>query len=70
MQSGSQIETLTEPPPSRLANVIGTLIALMTLVLPVAAIAYYSSNPPPSSAPNSGAPSAPDYRQGDSPTGL
>lgn len=56
MQSGSQVETLTEPPPSRLASVVGTLIALVTLVLPVAAIAYYSSAPPPMQPQNYTAP--------------
>jgi|GEM_PF-1294961 len=46
MESGSRVETLTEPPPSRLANFVGIVIALVTLVLPMVAIAYYSSMPP------------------------
>ncbi|MBE9103215.1 hypothetical protein [Vacuolonema iberomarrocanum] len=46
MESGSRIETSTEPPPSRLANFAGVVIALITLVLPVVAIAYYSAMPP------------------------
>ncbi|MBD1911692.1 MULTISPECIES: hypothetical protein [unclassified Leptolyngbya] len=65
MESGSQVETFTEPPPHRLANIAGTLIALVTLILPVAAIAYYSTSPPPVSTPNTISPtSAPATHQG------
>lgn len=64
MESGSRVETFAEPPPHRLANIAGTLIALVTLILPVAAIAYYSTSPPPST-PNTIAPtSSPVPRQG------
>jgi len=55
MESGSQVETLTEPP-SRLANIAGTLIALITLILPVVAIAYYSASPSPIPTPNTMSP--------------
>jgi len=55
MESGSRVETITEPP-SRLASFAGTLIALITLILPVAAIAYYSSSSPPLATPNTIAP--------------
>jgi hypothetical protein len=53
MDSGSQADQPPERTSSRLANVFGTLIALLTLTLPIIAIAYFSSanadpTPPPS----------------------
>lgn len=64
MESGSRVETFTEPPPHRLANIAGTLIALVTLILPVAAIAYYSTSPPPSTPDTLAPTSAPATQQG------
>jgi hypothetical protein len=46
MEPGSQAETSPEPSPNRLADVLGTLIALLTLIVPSVAIAYFSSEAP------------------------
>ncbi|MDJ1175420.1 hypothetical protein PJF56_11260 [Roseofilum sp. BLCC_M91] len=43
MESESESGTRAEPQKPRLADVIGTFIALLTLTLPLWAIAYYSS---------------------------
>ncbi|HIK55702.1 MAG TPA: hypothetical protein IGS37_11130 [Synechococcales cyanobacterium M55_K2018_004] len=51
MEPGSRADAPFEPYPSRIADVIGTLIALLTLVVPVAAIAYFSSTPTPLQGP-------------------
>lgn len=44
MESGSRTDNPPGQTPHRLANIFGTLIALMTLTIPVFAIAYFSSN--------------------------
>lgn len=57
MESGSRINAASEEPPSHWSNLLGTLIALLTLTLPVGAIAYFSTSdslpisPPASSMP-------------------
>lgn len=43
MEPGSQAETSPEPTSNRLADLLGTLIALLTLIIPGVAIAYFSS---------------------------
>ncbi|NER78500.1 MAG: hypothetical protein F6K42_02780 [Leptolyngbya sp. SIO1D8] len=43
MESASSSENPPEPPSSRFAPVIGTVVGLLTLTLPLLAIAYYSS---------------------------
>lgn len=43
MDSGSSSTPLSEKPPQRLANIAGTVIALVTLLLPALIIAHYSS---------------------------
>jgi len=43
MESGSRTDTSPEQTSHKLADFIGTLIALLTLVLPIMTIAYYSS---------------------------
>jgi hypothetical protein len=54
MQSDSQPASNSDrPPPDGLVNLIGSAIALLTLLLPLLAIAYYSPStvenlPPPS----------------------
>ena len=42
MESDSQPASSSEPPPLLVANVLGGAIALLTLVLPLLAIANYS----------------------------
>ncbi|OCR01755.1 hypothetical protein BCD67_14150 [Oscillatoriales cyanobacterium USR001] len=43
MESNSQPASPTDKPPQqRLANIVGTAIAVLTLVLPLLAIAHYS----------------------------
>jgi hypothetical protein len=54
MDSGSRADNPPERTYSRLANIIGTLIALLTLTLPIVVIAHFSSissEPLPSSYP-------------------
>ncbi|QQE63423.1 hypothetical protein GFS31_00880 [Leptolyngbya sp. BL0902] len=56
MDSASQPDTPPGEPPSIFSNLLGIVIALMTLTLPMAAIAHFSSSqglPPPGSAPPS-----------------
>ncbi len=43
MESSSPISKSSEPPPHRWAILFGTMIALVTLTLPLSAIALYSS---------------------------
>lgn len=43
MQSASQLESNAEPPHSPFAQFLGIFIALITLVLPLCAVAYFSS---------------------------
>ncbi|MEB3290893.1 MAG: hypothetical protein VKI82_13330 [Leptolyngbya sp.] len=58
MDSASQPDTPPGEPPSIFSNLLGIVIALMTLTLPMAAIAYFSSSqglpPPDSGSPPSG----------------
>ncbi|QIZ72864.1 hypothetical protein HCG48_21560 [Oxynema aestuarii AP17] len=42
MESGSPSASSAEKPPHRLSQFVGTLIALLTLLLPIFAIAHYS----------------------------
>lgn len=44
MESGSEPANLPSKPHHRLADLVGTAIALLTLTLPLLAIAYYSSD--------------------------
>ncbi|MDJ1181598.1 hypothetical protein [Roseofilum casamattae] len=43
MESDSECGTPTEIPKPRIADMVGTVIAFLTLTLPLWAIAYYSS---------------------------
>lgn len=43
MESGSQASEPGERTSQKLANVVGTLIALLTLTVPIFAIAHFSS---------------------------
>ncbi len=45
MDSASSTEPPPLPPQPPLAHLVGTLVALLTLVLPLGAIAYFSSVP-------------------------
>jgi len=47
MEPGSRSDTSPEPPLYRAAEIAGTFIAVLTLVVPVAAIAYFSTPIPP-----------------------
>ncbi|MDG2616575.1 hypothetical protein HPC62_10910 [Thermoleptolyngbya sichuanensis A183] len=51
MEPGSRNDTSPETPLYRAAEIAGTFIAVLTLVVPVAAIAYFSTPIPPSSLP-------------------
>jgi hypothetical protein len=42
MQSGESSVSGSEQPPQRLENIVGTAIALLTLLLPLWVIGYYS----------------------------
>ena len=44
MDSSSQSANASDKPPHRLADVVGTVIALLTLALPLFMIAHYSSS--------------------------
>ncbi|BDA39764.1 hypothetical protein CPARK_000060400 [cyanobacterium endosymbiont of Braarudosphaera bigelowii] len=44
MESSSSSKKGTEPSAHRWTNIMGTVIAMITLTLPVFVIAYYSSN--------------------------
>ncbi len=44
MESSSPSGKVSEPPPHRWTHVMGIAIAMITLTLPIVAIAYYSSN--------------------------
>jgi hypothetical protein len=46
MESTSTLEKASEPPSHRWANLIGTLIAVLTLMIPALAIYYSSYNTP------------------------
>lgn len=43
MDAAGHSANSSEPPPHRWANLLGSAIALMTLMLPALAIAYYST---------------------------
>jgi hypothetical protein len=47
MESTSPLEKASEPPSHRWANLMGTLIAVLTLTIPALAIGYYSSHNTP-----------------------
>lgn len=51
MNSDSQSAKPPDTYSHRLADIVGTLIAVVTLTLPVFVIAHYSSNPPTSQQP-------------------
>ncbi len=44
MESSSPSGKVSEPPAHRWTHVMGTVIAIVTLTLPIFIIAYYSSN--------------------------
>lgn len=44
MDSGSDPANSADPPPHKLADFVGTLIAVLTLTLPLFIIAHYSSS--------------------------
>jgi hypothetical protein len=44
MESGSQPDLPPNPSSQRLASLVGTFIALLTLAVPLLAIAYFSSS--------------------------
>ena len=44
MESSNPSANSSDKPPQRLADLLGTVIALVTLTLPLVAIARYSSN--------------------------
>lgn len=60
MDSGSQTDIPHKRSSDRLANLVGTLIALLTLILPIITIAYFSPN-----RAESWQPSLPIVRSGD-----
>ncbi|WP_026098185.1 hypothetical protein [Kamptonema formosum] len=43
MESGSPSANASDQPPHGLADIVGTLIALLTLTIPLFVIAHYSS---------------------------
>jgi len=45
MESDSQSASTVNPSSNRLADFVGTLIAFLTLILPLTVIFHYSSNP-------------------------
>jgi hypothetical protein len=47
MQSGTQPSSSEPPPVSVLSNLIGTLIALLTLMSPIAIVKHFSSSESP-----------------------
>ena len=52
MESVSPSENPPEPPSSRFSHLVGAVVAVLTLMLPVLAIAHYSSaNAPPATLP-------------------
>jgi hypothetical protein len=44
--SNTPVETASEPPPQGWSGILGMAIAILTLVIPTFAIAYYSSPSP------------------------
>ncbi|OKH24513.1 hypothetical protein NIES593_07510 [Hydrococcus rivularis NIES-593] len=46
METSSPSGNASEPPSSGWASLIGTIIAILTLTLPIVVIAYYSSQNP------------------------
>jgi hypothetical protein len=47
MQSGTQLSSSAPPPVSVLSNLIGTLIALLTLMSPIAIVKHFSASDGP-----------------------
>lgn len=45
MDSGHQLNRVSSPTPSKFAELIGTVIAVLTLTLPVLVVASYSGAP-------------------------
>lgn len=45
MESASQSDVPPGEPPSRFANLLGVAVAILTLTLPLVAIAYFSEAP-------------------------
>jgi hypothetical protein len=43
MEPGSRADNPPEQASSKLADIVGTLIAILTLIMPMVAIAYYST---------------------------
>ncbi|MEM9117759.1 MAG: hypothetical protein AAGD09_07745 [Cyanobacteria bacterium P01_F01_bin.56] len=53
MESASPSENPPEPPSSRFSHFVGTVIAFLTLMLPLLAIANFSmADPPPATLPS------------------
>ncbi|MEM6714125.1 MAG: hypothetical protein AAF827_18025 [Cyanobacteria bacterium P01_D01_bin.6] len=53
MESASPSENPPEPPSSRFSHFVGTVIAFLTLMLPLLAIAHFSmADPPPATLPS------------------
>ncbi|MGF1458237.1 MAG: hypothetical protein ACFBSG_04355 [Leptolyngbyaceae cyanobacterium] len=53
MESVSSSENPPEPPSNRFAHFVGTVVAILTLMLPVLAIAHFSAaDPPPATLPS------------------
>lgn len=53
MESVSPSENSSEPPSTRFSNFVGTVVALLTLMLPLLAIAHFSiADPPPATLPS------------------
>lgn len=44
MESGSQLSDPANQPPLGIANIVGTLIAVLTLVVPIFSISHFSSD--------------------------
>ncbi|MDJ0845842.1 hypothetical protein [Crocosphaera sp.] len=45
MESSSPSGKVSEPPAHRWTHIMGIAIAMLTLIVPILVIAYYSSNP-------------------------
>lgn len=43
MESASQSDNPPQEPPTRLSSLLGVVVAVLTLTLPIVAIAHYSS---------------------------
>jgi hypothetical protein len=63
MESGHQLQRLSRPSPSKFSEFVGTLIAVLTLTLPVLLVAHYSGGPNDSAIAPSLSPSSIIVRQ-------